>query len=167
MTTYSEGAQVKYKGMSMPATVISGPHETVGASRWLIRKADGNVTLARESELTALPTQRERVAQAIVKASTASATWDTMGPAARVNFLRLADAAISAMREGEVKDVPLSAGDLVRVLTRRLSGADVRVGDTLTVAQVGTKLIRVRSSRSLTGYYVFQQSDRGTGWERV
>lgn len=51
-TTYEVGQRVKFVGMVQPATILSGPHRTHGAPRWLIRKADDTVSLVSGTYLS-------------------------------------------------------------------------------------------------------------------
>jgi hypothetical protein len=47
----------------MPAEIISGPHKTVGTrQRYLIRKADGNVSLVPDTELERIVPRLDQVA---------------------------------------------------------------------------------------------------------
>ncbi|MEU3686966.1 hypothetical protein [Streptomyces narbonensis] len=51
MADFKAGEKVKYRGMVMPAQVISGPHPSPMKSRYLIQKADGNVSLVPTGDL--------------------------------------------------------------------------------------------------------------------
>jgi hypothetical protein len=62
MADFKAGAKVKYRGMTMPAEVLSGPHQSPGATRYLIRKADGNVSLVPEQDLTLIVPRLDRIA---------------------------------------------------------------------------------------------------------
>lgn len=62
MAEIKAGSKVKYRGMSMPAVVLSGPHKSPGGSRYLINKADGNVSLVPERELTPIVPRLDQVA---------------------------------------------------------------------------------------------------------
>jgi hypothetical protein len=59
------GDKVKYDRMVMPAEVLSGPHKSPGHDRYLIRKADGNVTLASVSQLERIVPRVDLVAGTI------------------------------------------------------------------------------------------------------
>jgi hypothetical protein len=61
-TTYRAGSKVKYRGMTMPAEIISGPHKSPGATRYLITKADGNVSLVSEHDLSRIVPRLDKVA---------------------------------------------------------------------------------------------------------
>jgi len=94
--------QVRFKGMEMPATIISGPHKTPGAERWLIRKADGNVTLTPGTYLTPLDTRLEKTSEAIYKANDMSGRpWATITEPAKGLYRVFARAALAAL-EGEL-----------------------------------------------------------------
>jgi hypothetical protein len=63
MAEHQVGAKVKYRGNAMPAEILSGPHKTTGARlRYLIRKADGNVSLVPDTELEKLVPRLDQVA---------------------------------------------------------------------------------------------------------
>lgn len=51
MTEFKTGTKVRYRNMSEPAEVLSGPHPSPGRTRYLIRKADGNVSLVSEADI--------------------------------------------------------------------------------------------------------------------
>ena len=133
---YAPEQKVSYKGMSMPATIISGPHSTYGADRWLIRKADGMVTLAREAELTEIKDRRTRVAEALFESLSATGRFnkpfDSLVPAAKRQYLSAADKVIAALgthlapeaSEGNfwVELTPEEAGMLHALLGSAVSG---------------------------------------------
>ncbi|WP_329544681.1 hypothetical protein OG548_08160 [Streptomyces sp. NBC_01356] len=56
------GSKVKYRGMTMPAEVLSGPHTSPGNDRYLIRKADGNVSLVPVTDLERVVPRVDQVA---------------------------------------------------------------------------------------------------------
>jgi hypothetical protein len=62
MAEFKAGDKVKYRDMVMPAEVLSGPHKTPGNPRYLVRKADGNVTLAYLSEFERIVPRLDRIA---------------------------------------------------------------------------------------------------------
>lgn len=163
---YTEGASVSFKGNTMPAAIISGPHPTYGADRWLIRKADGKVTLARESELSPVLTQREKVAAIAYVAMVPDGMWGQASLSTRRKYLRIADAVIAELG-AEAKPRPLAVGDRIRILKGGLSFAEVKVGDVLPVIGVSGESLHAKTSKLRRGYYVFQLEDEGTGWERV
>lgn len=157
--------QVRLKGNEAPATVISGPHPTYGADRWLVRKGDGKVTLAKESELSAIADRRETVAQAVYTAlgSNFGYTWGTASCSTRTRYLRAADAVLKALDAR-----PLEVGGKVRILKSGLEHASVKAGDVLTLKEVGSTYIKTDAP----GYdpsesWSFRRSGEGTGWERV
>jgi hypothetical protein len=167
--------KVKYSGMEMPATVISGPHPTHGADRWLIRKADGKVSLVAGAKLEAIAEPREAVARIIVN-HMASFSWDASGHSTRAKGLRAADAILAKLEElpKASPEAPLAAGDKIRILRRGLQGARVEVGDVLTVLNPnyesisGRPGIRTDAPRSTSGMtWTFHNSELGTGWERA
>jgi hypothetical protein len=59
---FRAGDKVKYRHMSMPGEILSGPHKSPGVDRWLIRKADGNVSLVPARELERIPSREEQMA---------------------------------------------------------------------------------------------------------
>jgi hypothetical protein len=59
---FKAGDKVKYRDMVMPAEVLSGPHKSPGGNRWLILKADGNVTLAPERHIERVIPRVDQVA---------------------------------------------------------------------------------------------------------
>lgn len=62
MANHKPGAEVKYRGMTMPALVLSGPHKSPGNDRYLIRKADGNVSLVPATDLERIVPRLDQVA---------------------------------------------------------------------------------------------------------
>lgn len=62
---FEAGSKVAYRGMVMPAEILSGPHRSPGRSRYLIQKADGNVSLVSETDLTRVIPRKDQVANAI------------------------------------------------------------------------------------------------------
>jgi hypothetical protein len=62
VSEFKTGDRVKYRGMAMPAEILSGPHSSPGAPRWLVRKADGHVTLVPTAYLTRIVPRLDRVA---------------------------------------------------------------------------------------------------------
>jgi hypothetical protein len=63
MAEFKAGDKVTYRGMSMPAEVLSGPHRTTGArKRYLITKADGNVSLVPDTDLERVVPRLDQVA---------------------------------------------------------------------------------------------------------
>lgn len=63
MAEFTAGAKVKYRGMAEPAEIISGPHKTTyNRMRYLIRKADGNVSLVFTAELERIVPRLDQVA---------------------------------------------------------------------------------------------------------
>jgi hypothetical protein len=64
-TEFKAGDKVKYRGMVMPAEVLSGPHKTPGNPRYLISKADGNVTLAYAAHLERVVPRIDQVAEVL------------------------------------------------------------------------------------------------------
>jgi hypothetical protein len=60
---FRAGDKVKFRGNVMPAEILSGPHKTTGARlRYLIRKADGNVSLVPDMELERIVPRLDQVA---------------------------------------------------------------------------------------------------------
>jgi hypothetical protein len=59
---FNAGDQVKYQGMTMPAEVLSGPHKSPGRNRYLIRKADGYVSLVPVTDIERIVPRLDQVA---------------------------------------------------------------------------------------------------------
>ncbi|MGI5408200.1 hypothetical protein ACQEV9_15535 [Streptomyces chartreusis] len=59
---FKAGDKVKYRGMSMPATIVSGPHKSPGVQRFLITKADGNVSLVPKRDLERIVPRLDQMA---------------------------------------------------------------------------------------------------------
>jgi hypothetical protein len=51
VATFEVDAKVKVRGMNQAGTVLSGPHKSPGHDRYLVRKADGNISLIKSTEL--------------------------------------------------------------------------------------------------------------------
>jgi hypothetical protein len=62
MAEYKAGDKVKYSNMTMPAEVLSGPHKSPNSERYLIRKADGNVSLVPASAIERIVPRVDQVA---------------------------------------------------------------------------------------------------------
>jgi hypothetical protein len=63
MAEFNAGTKVKYRGMVELAEVLSGPHKTTGTrERYLIRKADGNVSLVPDNDIERIVPRRDQVA---------------------------------------------------------------------------------------------------------
>ncbi|MFF8942859.1 hypothetical protein ACF1A5_11420 [Streptomyces sp. NPDC014864] len=62
MSEYNAGTKVRYRNMAMPAEVLSGPHPSPGRDRYLIRKADGNVSLVPNTDLERIVPRLDQVA---------------------------------------------------------------------------------------------------------
>lgn len=166
--------KVFYTGMRMPATIVSGPYPASGgAQRWLITKADGNVTLARETQLSAVQTRRDIVAERYhVARHGRPMTTTTAGSIARSSAYIFADGLLAALDAdaGAAKSRPLAVGDQVRILTHRHNGARVSVGDILTVGKLWTDGERFETDAPRATYpatWTFRLVSEGTGWERV
>jgi hypothetical protein len=97
MADFKAGDKVKYRDMVMPAEVLSGPHKTPGNPRYLVRKADGNVTLAYLSEFERIVPRLDRIAGtlAVTLYGRSYATLNTRDQvriaAVAANVLRIAD----------------------------------------------------------------------------
>ncbi|WP_333731746.1 hypothetical protein [Streptomyces sp. IBSBF 3010] len=168
--TYTAEQKVKFIGMTMPATIISGPHPTHGADRWLIRKADGKVSLVKASELSPLLSRREAVAKVVYESQTAR-RWEFTSSYARTGWLRVADKVLAALEDAAdaEKPGPLKAGDRIRILRSGLEFASVTAGDILTVTAVnGTRFnTNAPNERGIHAYWTFDLSGEGKGWERA
>lgn len=161
--------QVKYSGMSMPATVISGPHKSTGADRYLIKKADGLVSLVPFKDLATIDDRRGLVAQTLYASITHNKSgWSALAYGTRETYLSWADAVLKVL--DDKKPRPLTVGDRIRILRKGLQFASVAVGDVLTVSQVDRASFHVdklRTTGMMRDYWVFELSGEGTGWERV
>jgi hypothetical protein len=61
-TEFKAGDKVKYRGMVMPAEVLSGPHKSNSRNRYLINKADGNVSLVPVTDIERIVPRLDRIA---------------------------------------------------------------------------------------------------------
>lgn len=61
------GDKVKVRGMAMPGEILSGPHKSPSGNRWLVTKADGNVTLLREAEFTRIVPREDQVSDVMAR----------------------------------------------------------------------------------------------------
>jgi hypothetical protein len=169
MAKYAAGEKVKFTGMVMPATIISGPHPTHGAERYLIRKADETVSLVKVGELSPLLTRREAVAKVAFE-NTAGRRWETLSTYSRSGWFRLADKILAAAEDAaaEEKARPLANGDKIRILRTGLEFASVEVGDILTVMSVGGTSFNTNCpGRGFGSQWSFRLDGEGKGWERV
>jgi hypothetical protein len=165
---YKPDERVSYAGMRDPATIVSGPHAYEAGMRWLVRLADGNVSLVREQRLSPLDDRRERVARVIRAGMHGRDNWERSSESSKESYRAVAAAVLAALDE-PTKPVPLAVGDRIRILKDRFGGAQVSRGDVLTVTQVDSETFRTPApARVLSrGYYIFYLSREGTGWERV
>lgn len=169
--TFTAGQTVQYAGMTMPATIISGPHPTYGADRWLVRKADGKVSLVKAGLLSAIKDRRTRVAEALFASlgyTGGLKPFDSLNSSSQRQYLQAADKVIAALDEdAKPAKRALAVGDRIRILRSNLSYADVSRGDVLKVLRVKDMDFHAETSKLVRGYFVFHLSDEGTGWERV
>jgi hypothetical protein len=155
--------KVKYEGMEMPAMILSGPHPTHGEDRWLIRKADGKVSLVRQSALSVPNDRREAVAEAIYnELSPYAKRWPEASPVARRRYLNAADALLRTTGAR-----PLAVGDKIRIQKNFLDHATVSIGDVLTVRVVASETFETDAPTVRNGNWTFRLAGEGTGWERV
>jgi hypothetical protein len=63
VSEFKTGDKVKYRGMVMPGEILSGPHRAPAGTRYLVRKADGNVTLAYVTHLERIIPRIDQVAE--------------------------------------------------------------------------------------------------------
>ncbi|MDX2590970.1 hypothetical protein PV343_01350 [Streptomyces sp. WI03-4A] len=156
--------QVMYKHMTMPATILSGPHPTHGRDRWLIRKADGKVSLVPQTDLAEITERRDLAAKAIYDSLGGSYgyTWRTVSIATKRRYLLAADAVLKALDSKP----PLAVGDRIRILKRNAQYATVSVGEVFTVNGVNTERVSVKR-RDSTGSWSFRMNTEGVDWERV
>ncbi|WP_030737250.1 hypothetical protein [Streptomyces sp. NRRL S-31] len=170
--TFQAGDKVKYAKMRDAAEILSGPHASQGgADRYLIEKADGNVSLVKVTELSELDGRREVVAAAIHQAL----YLRSLSKASRVSrsrVIELADAALAAL-DGIEKSSPLAKGDRIRITKHGLEFATVIVGDVLMVDNVdayGDGTVFTTNAPRSTGMrdcWYFRHDSEGRGWERV
>lgn len=162
--SYVAGDKVKYARMDKPAEILSGPHPSPGADRYLIRKADGNVSLVKFGELEPLDPRRDKLAQTIYTAFVRSTPWSHASGAFKVRAYEAADAVLA----DQAKPRALAKGDQIRVTRSGLEGADVRVGDVLTVEEVNGAYFYTDAPRARYQHrWIFMLSNEGRGWERV
>lgn len=89
MAEFNAGDRVKYRHMTMPAEVISGPHRYPAGSRWLIEKSDGNVTLVPERDIERIVPRLDQVADTLA-VHVYGATYDALTYDRRVTIARAA-----------------------------------------------------------------------------
>ncbi|MBA9050801.1 MULTISPECIES: hypothetical protein [Streptomyces] len=153
------------------AEVMSGPHPSPGVDRYLIKKADGNVSLVKVSEISEIDSRRDMLAEAAHKAVYFRSL--TTGSAYSVEkSYRIADAVIAALDSEPAAPRPLADGDRIRILRTKLNGARVAAGDVLTVRSAdyhgdGTTLTTDAPRDPLRAVWYFRHTDEGTGWERA
>ncbi|MFC9191421.1 hypothetical protein [Streptomyces cyaneofuscatus] len=165
--TFKADETIQVKGMTMPGTILSGPHKSPGADRWLVRKADGNVSLMKAAELTAMDARREAVARSVYEQMSGHRHWSTLTAVSREPYLRIADAILVAL-DTPTEPGPLKAGDRIRILKTMHDGADVRQGDELTVKVVTDRSFQTDAPRSYhSRRWYFLLSNEGIGWERA
>ncbi|MFJ9318822.1 hypothetical protein [Streptomyces globisporus] len=163
---------VQVKGMAMPGVIVSGPHSSPGADRWLVRKADGNVSLMKAADLTAMDARRELVASALFADLVSSRrAWDSLPETSKESYRKVADSVLKALdKDMPTKPGPLKAGDRIRILKDRHDGATVQEGDvlTVTVAPEGSGTFRTNAPRATyTSNWFFLHANEGIGWERA
>ncbi|MFI2188007.1 hypothetical protein [Streptomyces sioyaensis] len=162
--------KVKFNGMAMPATIISGPHPTHGADRWLIRKADETVSLVKAAELSPILSRREVVARAIYTGAS-YARWENAPTPVRDAHLRIAGRVLAALESADAAEGvgPLKSGDRIRILRSGLEFASVSRGDVLTVMSVSDEHFKTNApARGYVGaQWSFLLSNEGKGWERA
>lgn len=61
MAAFKTGDKVRYRNMSMPAEVLSGPHQSPGRERYLLRKADGYVSLVSTADIERIVPRLDQV----------------------------------------------------------------------------------------------------------
>ncbi|MCF3174775.1 hypothetical protein IPZ61_15765 [Streptomyces sioyaensis] len=166
--SYKAEQKVNYAGMAMPATIISGPHPTHGADRWLIRKADETVSLVKAAELSPILSRRDMVAKTICEAVSFS-RWDSATAMTHARYLRVADHVLAALAANNDTEVaPLAAGDRIRILKTGLEWATVTRGDILTVMSVDGGDFRTNAPHAPLGsQWTFAIKGEGKGWERA
>lgn len=59
---FKAGDKVKYRSMNQPAEILSGPYKSHGCERYLIEKADENVSLVPVTDLERLVPRIDKVA---------------------------------------------------------------------------------------------------------
>lgn len=65
MADFAPGSKVRYRDMAMPAEVLSGPHKSPARDRYLIRKADGNVSLVPVTDIERVIPRVDQVAHSL------------------------------------------------------------------------------------------------------
>lgn len=86
---FQEGSKVKYRDMVMPAVVLSGPHPSNGRDRYLIRKADGNVSLVPVTTLEQIVTRVDQVAR-MVASMMFGRSYEALHPREQIQVGRVA-----------------------------------------------------------------------------
>jgi len=95
MADFKAGDKVTYRGMVMPAEVLSGPHRTTGQRlRYLIRKADGNVSLVPVTDLQRVVPRLDKVSGTL-SMHIYGRPWSALDTPRR---MQIATAAVAAIR---------------------------------------------------------------------
>lgn len=169
--TYNAGDKVKYAKMRDAAEILSGPHASQGGvDRYLIKKADGNISLVKVTELSERDTRRDDLIEAVHKALYYRSTL-TASEHSRSKTNRVVDAVLAVL--GEDVKPPLAKGDRIRILKDGLEFAQVNAGDILTVQDPDHyrdgKVFTTNAPRASyrRDFWYFQLSGEGEGWERV
>lgn len=98
MAEFEAGSKVSYRGMAMPAEILSGPHRSPGKSRYLIQKADGNVSLVSAADLTRVIPRLDQVAESLAVIM-AGVSFKALPYAARTRVTLAATRALSIADE--------------------------------------------------------------------
>lgn len=167
--SYAAGQQVAYAKMDKPATIISGPHTSFAKDRYLITKADGNVSLVPSAELSPITTQREKVASALWYKLTGTRTaWADVPTGSRRIYFEMADVALAAAGVDKPEPRPLAVGDRIRITRDRLSNALVCRGDELTILSIDERCVETNAPRSVVQRkWRFLLALEDDGWERI
>ena len=169
MTDFKAGQKVTVAGMRDPGEIISGPHAGFAADRWLVRKADGNVSLLPAKFLAPQDDKRGRYAD-IISVAIYGTPMEHRGPTMAEKLRAAADAIVAELDAPQAKS--LAKGDKIRILANRYEGAKVLTGDVLTVQATdedddGQTFTTNAPRSSFSHEWYFSHSGEGTGWERV
>ncbi|MEU9560337.1 hypothetical protein [Streptomyces fumanus] len=173
--TYTVGEKVKYAKMRDAAEILSGPHASQnGTDRYLIKKADGNVSLVKVTELTAVDSRLDLVAETLHRALYGCGLRSKTSYSGRKMYV-IADAVLYALdKDAPIKKGPLKKGDRIRITETGHNGASVDRGDILIVQDPdfhGDGSVFTTNAPKATSYsakvWYFTHHSEGNGWERV
>jgi len=94
---FKAGQKVWYKRSVVE--ILSGPHQSPGLARYLIREVDGDVSLVEVSELSLLHPQREEIARELAEWFYVCG-WERLGDERRGIVYNATDAVLMILEQG-------------------------------------------------------------------